>query len=127
MTDKTRWELAKKLITTLGPSLEKIVWFLMKCSSVYGGIEINMKRYRENIEDRPEVRSALERVFKAQEALRNAALQVQSQRGFSALDKRFDRESYMDIIEAPRRALQQANDYLSAVSAWACEKAGCYD
>ena len=86
-----------------------------------------MKRYRENIEDRPEVRSALERVFKAQEALRDAALQVQSQRGFSALDKRFDRESYMDIIEAPRRALQQANERLSAVSAWACEKAGCYD
>jgi len=93
----------------------------------YGGIEINMKRYRENIENRPEVRSALERVFESQEALRDAALQVQSQRGFSALDKRFDRESYMDIIEAPRRALQEANDYLSAVSAWACEKAGCYD
>ncbi len=75
------------------------------------------------IEYGPEVDAALERVFEAQEALRDAALQVQSQRGFSALDKRFDRESYMDIIEAPRRALQEANEYLSAVSAWACEKA----
>ncbi len=74
------------------------------------------------IEYGSEVDAALERVFEAQEALRDAALQVQSQRGFSV-----DREAYMDIIEEPRRALQEANERLSAVSAWACQKAGCYD
>ncbi len=75
----------------------------------------------------PEVDTALEKVFEAQAALRDAALQVQSQRGFSALDKRFDREAYMLLLEEPRRALQEANEYLSAVSAWACEKTGCDD
>ncbi len=75
----------------------------------------------------PEVDVALEAVFEAQAALRDAALQVQSQRGFSALDKRFDREAHMLLLEEPRRALQEANERLSAVSAWACEKASCYD
>ncbi len=75
----------------------------------------------------PEVDVALERVFESQEALREAALQVQSQRGFSMWDESFDREAYMNLLEEPRRALQEANEYLSAVSAWACEKAGCDD
>ncbi len=165
MTDKTLQELAEKLITTYGPSLEKhgkqvISEMREKDPSIYrrlvaiffgdGGnkdeftdrmiFDEMLKCYQE-YKDRctqnvvwkyppvesPEVDVALERVFESQEALREAALQVQSQRGFSALDKRFDRESYMDIIEAPRRALQEANEYLSAVSAWACEKTGCYD
>ena len=88
-----------------------------------------MKRYRENIEHDPEVSSALQRVFKAQADLKDAALalQAQGQPRFSKWDESFDRESYMQALEEPRRALQEANEYLSAVSVWACEKAGCDD
>ncbi len=75
----------------------------------------------------PEVDAALERVFEAQAALRGAASQVQSQRGFSMWDESFDREAHMLLLEEPRRALQEANERLSELSARACEKAGCYD
>ncbi len=75
------------------------------------------------IEYGPEVDAALERVFKAQEALRDVALQAQDQRGFSFLDERFDREAYMLSIEEPRRALQEANERLDELSVRACEKA----
>ena len=76
------------------------------------------------VEYGPEVDAALEAVFEAQAALRDAALQVQGLPEFSTYDKPFDREAYMDLLKEPRRVLQEANEYLSAVSAWACEKAG---
>ena len=76
------------------------------------------------IEYGPEVDAALERVFEAQAALRDAALRAKGRPEFSILKKSFDREAYMLSIEEPRRALQEANEYLSAVSARACEKAG---
>ncbi len=79
------------------------------------------------VEYGPEVDAALERVFEAQEALRDAALALQTQglQVFSIWDDRFDRGAYMHLLEEPRRALKQANERLSALSAWACEKAGC--
>ncbi len=79
------------------------------------------------IEYGPEVDTALERVFEAQEALRDAALQAKGRPEFSIWKKSFDREAYMLSIEEPRRALQQANERLSELCARACEKAGCYD
>ena len=79
------------------------------------------------VEYGPEVNAALASVFETQAALRDAALQIQSQRGFSMWDESFNREAYMNLLEEPRRALQQANKQLSELSARACEKAGCYD
>ncbi len=79
------------------------------------------------IEYGPEVDAALEAVFEAQEALRDAALQVKGLPGFSIWEKSSNREAYMLSIEEPRRALQQANERLSELCARACEKAGCYD
>ncbi len=78
------------------------------------------------IEYGPEVDAALERVFEAQVALRDAALALQTQglQAFSIWDDRFDREARIHFIEEPWRALKQANARLSALSAWACEKAG---
>ena len=163
--NKDLWELAEKLIATLGPDLEKhgkqvisemldkdpatyrrlvAIFFgagehkdkltdsmifneMFKCYQEYTNRCTQNVVWKYPPVESPEVDVALERVFESQEALREAALQVQSQRGFSIWDKCFDRESYMDIIEAPRRALQEANEYLAAVSVWAREKAGCDD
>ncbi len=79
------------------------------------------------IEYGPEVDAALEAVFEAQEALREAALQAKGRPEFSIWNESFDREAYMNFLAEPRRALQQANERLSKLSARACEKAGCYD
>ncbi len=75
--------------------------------------------------DRTKVDAALERVLEAQVALRDAALALQTQglQAFSIWDDRFDSEARMHFIEAPQQALKQANARLSALSAWACEKA----
>ena len=78
------------------------------------------------IEYGPEVDAALEAVFEAQEALREAALQAKG-KGFSIWEKSLNREAYMLSIEEPRRALQQANERLDELSVRACQKAGCYD
>ena len=85
-----------------------------------------MLRKYPGIEYGPEVDSALERVLEAQAALRDAALALQTQglQAFSIWDDRFDSEARMHLIEAPWQALKQANARLSALSAWACEKAG---
>ena len=82
------------------------------------------------VEYGPEVDAALERVLEVQAALRDAglqALQAQGLHGFLILGECFDREAYMNLLEEPRRALQQAKEHLSEVSVRACEKAGCYD
>ena len=86
---------------------------------------VKLRKY-PGIEYGPEVDAALERFFEAQEALRDAALALQTQglQAFSIWDDRFDREARMHFIEAPWRALKRANARLSALSAWACEKAG---
>ncbi len=86
---------------------------------------VTLRKY-PGIEYVPEVDSALERFFAAQAALRDAALALQTQglQAFSIWDDRFDREAHMHLIEEPWRALKQANARLSALSAWACEKAG---
>ena len=73
----------------------------------------------------PEVNSALDRFFAAQESLRDTALALQTHglEVFSIWDDRFDREARMHLIEAPGLALKQANERLSALWAWAREKA----
>ncbi len=84
------------------------------------------------IEYGPEVDTALQAVFKAQEALRDTQPQrlheFFTEGGlFRCCDASFNRKAYMLSIEEPRRALQQANERLSELCARACQKAGCYD
>ncbi len=84
------------------------------------------------IEYGPEVDAALERVFEAQEALRDTHPQrlheFFTEGGlFRCCDASFNREAYVDSIKDRRQALQQANERLSELCARACEKAGCYD
>ncbi len=144
MTDKTLQELAKKLIATYGPSLEKhgkqvisemrdkdpaayrrlvAIFFgdggnkdeftdrmifdeMLKCSQEYKDRCTQNVVWKYPPVESPEVDAALERVFEAQAALRDAALQIQSQRGFPFWDKRFNRKAHLLLLEEPRRALQ---------------------